>query len=277
MWTARGTLRSCWQQIVELGKLWVCSCPKVTSRTQPHRCPETCANAAGAHSCTPFCCSGSNVDVKDTRGCNFLHLAILQPKGLKNIPEEVLQVRLSYVSLLWAIWLSRKKDVNGWTECDVSLMNTETRCSQISKKNLWTTIQTSKTSQRAKWSDSIIIKSLVSSRCLRLQHNSVKALLICEDNEGCTPLHYACRLGIHDSVKNMLGLFGKDGLAYKSKDKKSALHFAAQWVPRSRLFLSTLTQMCLRYFCLLKLVPGAVTADDNGCCDMQCYGKRSSF
>ncbi|XP_037549697.1 transient receptor potential cation channel subfamily A member 1b [Nematolebias whitei] len=94
---------------------------------------------------------GANVNVKDKCGCNFLHLAILQPKGLKNLPDEV------------------------------------------------------------------------------LQHNNVKALLNCEDNEGCTPLHYACRLGIHDSVKNMLGLSGQVGLACKSKDKKSALHFAAQY------------------------------------------------
>ncbi|XP_017261877.1 transient receptor potential cation channel subfamily A member 1b [Kryptolebias marmoratus] len=94
---------------------------------------------------------GANVNLKDKCGCNFLHLAILQPKGLKNLPEEV------------------------------------------------------------------------------LQHSSVKALLNCEDSEGCTPLHYACRLGIHDSVKNMLGLSGQLGLACKSKDKKSALHFAAQY------------------------------------------------
>uniref|UniRef100_A0A8C9Z7J6 Transient receptor potential cation channel, subfamily A, member 1b n=1 Tax=Sander lucioperca TaxID=283035 RepID=A0A8C9Z7J6_SANLU len=94
---------------------------------------------------------GANVNVKDRSGCNFLHLTILQPKGLKNLPEEV------------------------------------------------------------------------------LQSVAVKALLSCEDNEGCTPLHYACRLGIHDSVKNMLGLSGQVGLSYKSKDKKSALHFAAQY------------------------------------------------
>uniref|UniRef100_A0A3B5B373 Transient receptor potential cation channel subfamily A member 1-like n=1 Tax=Stegastes partitus TaxID=144197 RepID=A0A3B5B373_9TELE len=94
---------------------------------------------------------GADVNVTDKCGCNFLHLAILQPKGLKNLPEEV------------------------------------------------------------------------------LQRNSVKALLSCEDNEGCTPLHYACRLGIHDSVKNMLGLSGQVGLSCKSKDKKSALHFAAQY------------------------------------------------
>uniref|UniRef100_A0A8C6LXV4 Transient receptor potential cation channel, subfamily A, member 1b n=1 Tax=Nothobranchius furzeri TaxID=105023 RepID=A0A8C6LXV4_NOTFU len=92
---------------------------------------------------------GANVNMKDKCGCNFLHLAILQPKGLKNLPEEVLQVP--------------------------------------------------------------------------------RVLLSCEDNEGCTPLHYACRLGIHDSVKNMLGLSGQVGLACKSKDKKSALHFAAQY------------------------------------------------
>ncbi|XP_053198303.1 transient receptor potential cation channel subfamily A member 1b [Scomber japonicus] len=94
---------------------------------------------------------GANVNVKDGFGCNFLHLAIQQPKGLKNLPEDA------------------------------------------------------------------------------LQHSSVKALLSCEDNEGCTPLHYACRLGIHDSVKNMLGLSGQLGLECKSKDKKSALHFAAQY------------------------------------------------
>uniref|UniRef100_A0A3B4A5A0 Ion transport domain-containing protein n=1 Tax=Periophthalmus magnuspinnatus TaxID=409849 RepID=A0A3B4A5A0_9GOBI len=94
---------------------------------------------------------GACVSVKDRRGCNFLHLAILQPKGMKNLAEEVLQL------------------------------------------------------------------------------SSVKSLLNCEDNEGCTPLHYACRLGIHDSVKNMLGLSGQSGLEYKSKDKKSALHFAAQY------------------------------------------------
>lgn len=94
---------------------------------------------------------GARVSVTDRRGCNFLHLAILQPKGLRNLPEEVLQL------------------------------------------------------------------------------SSVKTLLDCEDNEGCTPLHYACRLGIHDSVKNMLGLSGQSSLEYKSKDKKSALHFAAQY------------------------------------------------
>uniref|UniRef100_A0A7N8Y440 Transient receptor potential cation channel, subfamily A, member 1b n=1 Tax=Mastacembelus armatus TaxID=205130 RepID=A0A7N8Y440_9TELE len=94
---------------------------------------------------------GANVNVKDRSGCNFLHLAILQPKGLKNLSEEVLQVP------------------------------------------------------------------------------SISPLLNCEDHEGCTPLHYGCRLGIHDSVKNMLGLSGQVGLACKSRDKKSALHFAAQY------------------------------------------------
>uniref|UniRef100_A0A8C9Z2Q4 Transient receptor potential cation channel, subfamily A, member 1b n=1 Tax=Sander lucioperca TaxID=283035 RepID=A0A8C9Z2Q4_SANLU len=36
---------------------------------------------------------GANVNVKDRSGCNFLHLTILQPKGLKNLPEEVLKIR----------------------------------------------------------------------------------------------------------------------------------------------------------------------------------------
>ncbi|XP_060762606.1 transient receptor potential cation channel subfamily A member 1a [Neoarius graeffei] len=92
---------------------------------------------------------GADLTVKDKTGCNFLHLAILQPRGLKNLPGDV------------------------------------------------------------------------------LQHESVRELLNDEDSEGCTPLHYACRLGIPDSVKNMLGL--EVSLNQKSKQKKSALHFAAEY------------------------------------------------
>ncbi|ROL44610.1 Transient receptor potential cation channel subfamily A member 1 [Anabarilius grahami] len=92
---------------------------------------------------------GADLKKKDTSGCNFLHLAILQPRGLKNLPTEV------------------------------------------------------------------------------LQHESVRELLNDEDIEGCTPLHYACRLGIPESVKNMLGL--EVSLDQKSKQKKSALHFAAEF------------------------------------------------
>uniref|UniRef100_A0A8C7JV01 Transient receptor potential cation channel, subfamily A, member 1b n=1 Tax=Oncorhynchus kisutch TaxID=8019 RepID=A0A8C7JV01_ONCKI len=106
---------------------------------------------------------GANVKIKDQSGCNFLHLAILQPKGLKNLSGDV------------------------------------------------------------------------------LQHSSVKDLLSNEDNEGCTPLHYACRLGIHESVKNILVL--QVSLDRKSKDKKSALHFAAQYgrVNTCQRLLETIT------------------------------------
>uniref|UniRef100_A0A3B3TF35 Transient receptor potential cation channel subfamily A member 1 n=1 Tax=Paramormyrops kingsleyae TaxID=1676925 RepID=A0A3B3TF35_9TELE len=92
---------------------------------------------------------GADLKIKDNSGCNFLHLAVLQPKGLKNLSEDILQL------------------------------------------------------------------------------DDVKALLSEEDQDGCTPLHYACRLGILDSVKNMLGL--NVSLGHKSKEKKSALHFAAEY------------------------------------------------
>ncbi|KAG9347940.1 hypothetical protein JZ751_003957, partial [Albula glossodonta] len=55
--------------------------------------------------------------------------------------------------------------------------------------------------------------------------DSVRELLSDEDSDGCTPLHYACRLGSPESVQNMLGL--RVCPSRKSKDKKSALHFAA--------------------------------------------------
>ncbi|KAJ8376614.1 hypothetical protein SKAU_G00071940 [Synaphobranchus kaupii] len=57
-------------------------------------------------------------------------------------------------------------------------------------------------------------------------HN-VREFLSDEDSDGCTPLHYACRLGIAASVQNMLGLKVSPGR--KSKDKKSAFHFAAEF------------------------------------------------
>lgn len=40
-----------------------------------------------------MCFVGADLKTKDTSGCNFLHLAILQPRGLKNLPTEVLQVK----------------------------------------------------------------------------------------------------------------------------------------------------------------------------------------
>uniref|UniRef100_A0A6Q2Z121 Ion transport domain-containing protein n=1 Tax=Esox lucius TaxID=8010 RepID=A0A6Q2Z121_ESOLU len=91
---------------------------------------------------------GANMNIKDKSGRNFLHMTILQPKGLRNLPEDVLQV-------------------------------------------------------------------------------TPNDLLSSEDSEGCTPLHYACRLGIHESVRNILGLHVS--LEVKAKDKKSGLHFAAQY------------------------------------------------
>ncbi|KAM3927836.1 transient receptor potential cation channel subfamily A member 1 [Leptodactylus fuscus] len=90
---------------------------------------------------------GADVKLTDNYGRNFLHLTVLQPGGLKNIKEEILQ----------------RED----------------------------------------------IKNLVSD----------------EDLDGCTPLHYACRHGVPNSVNNLLGL--KVSLYSKSKNKRSALHFAA--------------------------------------------------
>ncbi|XP_063076013.1 transient receptor potential cation channel subfamily A member 1a [Engraulis encrasicolus] len=92
---------------------------------------------------------GCNFTIKDVNGCNFLHLTIMQPRGLRNLPDEF------------------------------------------------------------------------------LQDKRVRQMLHDEDTEGCTPLHYACKLGVPDSVSSMLGL--KVSPNHKSKQKKSALHFAAEF------------------------------------------------
>ncbi|XP_063062573.1 transient receptor potential cation channel subfamily A member 1b [Engraulis encrasicolus] len=112
--------------------------------------PLLLATSCGAWRAVAFLLSkGANVKIKDKEGRNFLHLATFQPKGLRNIPEDVL-------------------------------------------------------------------KTLV-----------VRELMCDPDSEGCTPLHYACRLGIHDSVKNILGL--QICPKRKAKNKKSAFHFAAEF------------------------------------------------
>ncbi|XP_016388831.1 transient receptor potential cation channel subfamily A member 1-like [Sinocyclocheilus rhinocerous] len=112
--------------------------------------PMLMASRCGAWKTVAFLLSiGADFRIKDKVGRNFLHFVVLQPKGLKNLPETV------------------------------------------------------------------------------LQSNAVKEMLSGEDVEGCTPLHYACKLGIHDSVKNMLGL--NIFVGQKSREKKSALHFAAEY------------------------------------------------
>ncbi|KTF76034.1 hypothetical protein cypCar_00041207, partial [Cyprinus carpio] len=84
--------------------------------------------------------------------------------------------------------------------------------------------------------DHVELAEYLISKC-----NAVKEMLSDEDVEGCTPLHYACKLGIHDSVKNMLGL--NIFVGQKSREKKSALHFAAEYgrINTCKRLLETLT------------------------------------
>ncbi|XP_036293033.2 transient receptor potential cation channel subfamily A member 1 [Pipistrellus kuhlii] len=60
---------------------------------------------------------------------------------------------------------------------------------------------------------------------MQMQH--IKELVMDEDNDGCTPLHYACRQGVPVSVNNLLGF--NVSIHSKSKDKQSPLHFAASY------------------------------------------------
>ncbi|XP_012518560.1 PREDICTED: transient receptor potential cation channel subfamily A member 1 [Propithecus coquereli] len=60
---------------------------------------------------------------------------------------------------------------------------------------------------------------------MQMQH--IKELVMDEDNDGCTPLHYACREGVPVSVNNLLDF--NVSIHSKSKDKKSPLHFAASY------------------------------------------------
>nr|XP_033785675.1 transient receptor potential cation channel subfamily A member 1 [Geotrypetes seraphini] len=60
-----------------------------------------------------------------------------------------------------------------------------------------------------------------------LQLDEIKELVSQEDQDGCTPLHYACREGVPGSVNNLLGL--NVSIYSKSKNRRSPLHFAASY------------------------------------------------
>ncbi|XP_074141587.1 transient receptor potential cation channel subfamily A member 1 [Sminthopsis crassicaudata] len=60
-----------------------------------------------------------------------------------------------------------------------------------------------------------------------LQMQCIKNLVMDEDIDGCTPLHYACSQGVPLSVNNLLRL--DVSICIKSKDNKSPLHFAANF------------------------------------------------
>ncbi|KAF7691743.1 transient receptor potential cation channel subfamily A member 1b [Silurus meridionalis] len=135
---------------VELAKFLVSKGADIDCKDCKSYTPLLLATTSSAWKTVSFLLSkGADFRIKDNTGRNFLHLVIFQPKGLKNLPEHILQ-----------------------------------------NKDVW-------------------------------------ELMSAEDYEGCTPLHYACKLGIHDSVKNMLGF--EISLGRKSKEKKSALHFAAEY------------------------------------------------
>lgn len=71
----------------------------------------------------------------------------------------------------------------------------------------------------------------------------IKNLVVDEDNEGCTPLHYACRQGVALSVNNLLSL--NVSIYSKSRDKKSPLHFAARLVLQSRQWNQCQFSICI--------------------------------
>ncbi|XP_061460813.1 transient receptor potential cation channel subfamily A member 1 [Rhineura floridana] len=65
----------------------------------------------------------------------------------------------------------------------------------------------------------------LNEQVLKMKH--IQDLVTDEDNEGCTPLHYACRQGVPLSVNSLLEL--NVSIHSKSRDKKSPLHFAASY------------------------------------------------
>lgn len=75
---------------------------------RPHltRRPEGAVLELTCISCLTF--SGAEMKMKDRFGRNFLHLVVLQPKGLKNLSEDMLQVTFQTLTLVGTCRLSDK-------------------------------------------------------------------------------------------------------------------------------------------------------------------------
>uniref|UniRef100_UPI00398F7D25 transient receptor potential cation channel subfamily A member 1b n=1 Tax=Pristiophorus japonicus TaxID=55135 RepID=UPI00398F7D25 len=158
---------------------------------------------------------GANVKIKNSVECNFLHLTVLQPKGLNNLSEEILQSEKVQELL-------NDKDINGCTPlhyvCRQGLTDSVDKMLSL------------KTSLHLKTMDKKSSLHFAAgygrlNTCKLLLQNAYETKILNEgDEKGMTPLLLAAQNG-HTKVVQLL--LSKGALFMRDYKTWTSLHYAA--------------------------------------------------
>ncbi|XP_059809885.1 transient receptor potential cation channel subfamily A member 1a [Hypanus sabinus] len=158
---------------------------------------------------------GANVKIKNNMQCNFLHLTVLQPKGLQNLSEEILQ-SVEVRELL------NDKDINGCTPlhyvCKQGLTD-----SVVKMLALNVSLHLKTADKRSSLHFAASCGRLHTCKLLLQAINDSK-LLNEGDEKGMTPLLLAAQNGHTDVVQLLLR---KGALLMRDYKCWTALHYAA--------------------------------------------------
>ncbi|XP_051878576.1 transient receptor potential cation channel subfamily A member 1-like [Pristis pectinata] len=158
---------------------------------------------------------GANVKIKNTVGCNFLHLTVLQPKGLQNLSEEILQ-SIDVRELL------NDRDINGCTPLHYVCKHGLTD-SVVKMLALNASLHLKTTDKRSSLHFAASCGRLNTCKLLLQEINDTK-LLNEGDEKGMTPLLLAAQNG-HTNVVQLL--LRKGALFMRDYKCWTTLHYAA--------------------------------------------------
>uniref|UniRef100_A0A8C9F4I0 Transient receptor potential cation channel subfamily A member 1 n=1 Tax=Pavo cristatus TaxID=9049 RepID=A0A8C9F4I0_PAVCR len=175
---------------------------------------------------------GAQIDLKQNEKCTALHFAATQ--GATEIVKLMMSSYAGDESIIDASLFGHLEIYFEFVRANIDSVDTEgrsplllaTSCASWKIVNL---LLSKGTRERALmiyifWQDLYVSKIYIQ---ISPSMEHIKNLVVDEDNEGCTPLHYACRQGVALSVNNLLSL--NVSIYSKSRDKKSPLHFAASY------------------------------------------------
>ncbi|XP_069777339.1 transient receptor potential cation channel subfamily A member 1-like [Narcine bancroftii] len=158
---------------------------------------------------------GANVKIKNRMGCNFLHLTVMQPRGLQNLSEEILQSKEMRILL-------NDEDNNGCTPLHYVCRQGFTT-SLVKMLSLKASLHLKTKDKRSSLHFAASHGRLKTCKLLLQDMNDTK-LLNEGDEKGMTPLLLAAQNGHTDVVQLLLR---KGALFMRDYKCWTTLHYAA--------------------------------------------------